>query len=160
MARRVVSSWLAILVCIWSIIAPTQAQRSSGAGIPGDVDAIAAIEHGVETAVQRGDSAFLESTLGKDFRFTHATGTVAGKSETLSNFAKPGNFVSRRLTAVGIEVHGNVAITHGRIEVRSTTPREYTICYTRLYERRGGRWQLLSHRTFRESTGYSETCAP
>jgi hypothetical protein len=68
--------------------------------------------------------------------------------------------VSRTLTAVEVEVHGGVAVTNGRIEVRSAAPRDYTVCYTRLYEHREGQWRLLSHRTFREAAGHSETCAP
>ena len=72
----------------------------------------------------RADAAFLRPTLSEDFRFSHDE--VAGKDETLANFA--GNFVSRTLTAVEVELHGNVALTSGRIEVRSTTPAEYTIC--------------------------------
>ena len=121
---------------------------------------ISQLEHQVEAAFQRADSAFLNTVLGEDFRFRHASGRNDGKRDTLVNFAKAGNFVSRTLTAVEVELHGAVAVTNGRIEVRSAAPRDYTVCYTRLYERRDGQWRLLSHRTFREAAGHSETCAP
>ena len=162
MAKRFMGSWLAIAVLMSpvALLARAQAPSSGGAGASADVEAIKAVEHDVESAFQRADTAFLKSTLGEDFSFTHATGTSAGKADTLSTFAKPGNFVSRQLTAVGVEVHGNVAVTNGRIEVRSAAPREYTVCYMRLYERRAGQWRLLSHRTFREGNGFAETCAP
>ena len=94
--------------------------------------ALMALERQVEMAYLRADIAFLRSTLREDFRFSHGGGLVAGKDETLANFAKAGNFVSRTLTSVEVELHGNVALTSGRIEVRSTRPTEYTICYVRL----------------------------
>jgi len=50
-----------------------------------------------------------------------------------------------------------VALTTGRIHVRqeSTDPkwREYTIRYARVYIRRAGRWQLLTHHSTAESFG-------
>jgi hypothetical protein len=63
------------------------------------------------------------------------------------------------LTSVEVEIHGKVALTTGRIEVRSTRRGDYTMCYLRLYEERG-RWQLVSHRTLRLTSGFSATCSP
>lgn len=125
-----------------------------------DAAAVEALEREVEAAYVNADEAFLEATLRDDFRFSHGTGTVEGKAETMANFAKSGNFVSRTLTSVEAEIHGDLALTVGRIEVRSSRPSEYTICYIRLYERHAGRWQLVSHRTYRQAEGLEETCAP
>ena len=158
MPKQITKIWTAI-VCGASIALLASAQALAS-GSAADVKAIKILEHKIESAFQRADSGFLKSALGSDFRFTHASGNVAGKTDTISNFAKPGNFIFRKLTAVEVEVHGNVAVTNGRIEVRSAAPREYTICYMRLYERRKGQWRLLSHRTFREGKQFSEMCAP
>jgi len=122
--------------------------------------ALIALERQVEAAYLHADTAFLRATLREDFRFSHGGGRVAGKDDTLANFAKAGNFVSRTLTSVEVELHENVALTSGRIEIRSTRPAEYTICYVRLYERRSGPWQLVSHRAFRQASGFTETCSP
>lgn len=152
----------AVVLCLLCFAAPMisrAASQPTPTSLP-DSDAIKALEQQVEAAFKSANAGFLNATLGDDFRFTHATGTVAGKAETVANFAKPGNFVSRTLTSVEVEVHGSVAVTNGRIEVRTAAPREYTVCYTRLYERRGDQWRLLSHRTFREAAGFAETCAP
>ncbi len=96
-----------------------------------DAAALMALERQVEAAYLHADTAFLRAPLREDFRFSHGGGTVAGKDDTLANFAKAGNFVSRTLTSVEVEVHENVALTSGRIEIRSTRPAEYTICYVR-----------------------------
>lgn len=126
-----------------------------------DVEDVAALERQVESAYLRSDLPFLRKTLREDFRFSHGTGTVEGKEETLTNFAKEGNFLSRTLTSVDVEVHGDVALTSGRIEIRSSVPTDYTICYMRLYHRDGGGpWKLVSHRTYRQASGFDETCAP
>lgn len=125
-----------------------------------DTVTLESLERQVEAAYQRGDTAFLKMTLADDFRFTHGSGMVAGKAQTLANFAQPGNFISRTLTAVDVEVHGDIALTTGRIEVRAAARRNYTVCYVRLYRRRSGHWRLLSHRTFREQAGFTETCDP
>lgn len=125
-----------------------------------DINAFKTLDQQVETAFQRGDAAFLNTTLGDDFRFTHARGTVQGKTETIANFAKPGNFASRTVTSVVAEVHDDVALTSGRIEIRASSQRDYTTCYVRLYARRAGQWRLLSHRVVRLADGFSETCSP
>ncbi len=80
--------------------------------------ALEALERQVEEAYLRADTAFLRSTLREDFRFSHGTGLVAGKDETMADFAKAGNFISRTLTSVEVDLHGDVALTSGRIEVR------------------------------------------
>ena len=149
-----------MLLMLLGVVAFSQSQPASTDAASADAKSITDLEHQVERAFKGGDAAFLTNVLGDDFRFRHGTGLVGDKKQTVAGFAKPGNFVSRTLTAVEVEVHGSVAVTNGRIEVRSAQPSEYTICYTRLYERRGGQWRLLSHRTFRQGIGFSETCAP
>lgn len=44
---------------------------------------VEALEHAVEKAYLDADAEFLASTLRDDFVFTHGTGNVAGKTETL-----------------------------------------------------------------------------
>ena len=123
---------------------------------------IRALEQKVETATLGADASFLENVYASDFRFTHGnsrllgTRSVSNKTETLQAL-QPGRFISRDLDSVDVEPHGDVALTTGRILVRTTSKdpelREYTIYYVRVYQRRDGRWQLLSHRTVREVSG-------
>jgi len=121
-----------------------------------------ALERAVESAFQRADMASLDGVLADDFQFWTAGGSPLSRARVLESYAQPGRFPIRRQSAVAIERHGDVALSNGRMEVRSTGPREreYIVCYLRLYQRRDGRWQLVSHRTFRERDGWTETCAP
>ena len=137
--------------------APDQPTKEK-AGAESGAESLRVLERKVEDAFLRGDTTLLRSVLREDFIFSHGTGAVEGKAETLANFAKPGNFLSRSLTSVEVEEHGDVALTTGRIEVRSSTSREYTICYLRLYDRSEGDWKLVAHRTLRYAEGFAETC--
>ena len=135
---------------------PAGSERGTGG------EELEALERAVESAFQRADMAYLDGVLADDFQFWTAGGTPLPRAQVLKSYAQPGRFPVRRQSAVAIERHGDVALSNGRMEVRSTGPREreYIVCYLRLYQRRDGRWQLVSHRTFRERDGWTETCAP
>jgi len=118
----------------------------------------------IETAVVKGDIAFLERVLAADFRFPHGDAwTAGGRTANVDNkrswlaAAREGFFVSREVSAQEVELHGDVALTTGRIRVRSRSndprARDYSIRFLRVYAQREGRWQLLSHRTVRQTSG-------
>jgi hypothetical protein len=149
-----------VLLAASAAFAQTATRPDAPAAASSEADSVKALERQVEAALQNGNTAFLKTALGEDLRFTHASGTSTSKSETLADFGKPGRFLARTLTAVDVELHGSSAISTGRIEVRPSAAAEYTLCYVRVYERRDARWQLISHRTFRQRAGFDETCAP
>lgn len=122
-----------------------------------------ALEQKVETATLHVDTAFLEKVYCSDFQFIHGSEAVLGiseiqnKTETIKAL-RPERFISRDLDSVEVEPHGDVAMTTGRIRVRSdgkSAPyhEDYTLYYVRVYVRRDGRWQLLIHRTVKEIFG-------
>lgn len=118
---------------------------------------IAALEHRVEQATLRGDVAYLDSVYAPSFRFTHSTGEIEERGPRLATLRERKTKVfARDLDSLMVEVHGDVALTTGRIHVRqeSTDPkwRDYIIRYARVYTRRGGRWQLLTHHSTGESS--------
>ena len=60
-------------------------------------------------------------------------------------------YASRVLDSVKTEVHGDVVITYGRYvgRFKDAVPgrRQFTVWYERVYAKRNGKWQYLSHRT-------------
>ena len=60
-------------------------------------------------------------------------------------------YASRVLDSVKTEVHGDIVITYGRYvgRFKDAAPgrRTFTVWFERVYARRNGRWQYLSHRT-------------
>jgi len=107
-----------------------------------------AMDQRIEDAVVRADLKFLESAYAKDFRFTHGTGNIQSKDEWLKSVAKRG-FLSRKVSLVELELHGDVAVTFGRLDVIKSGEggEKYSLRYVRVYERRNGRWEMLMHRT-------------
>jgi len=107
-----------------------------------------AMDQRIEDAVVRADLKFLESVYAKDFRFTHGTGNIQSKDEWLKSVAKRG-FLSRKVSLVEVELHGDVAVTCGRLDVIKSGEggEKYSLRYVRVYERRDGRWEMLMHRT-------------
>jgi ketosteroid isomerase-like protein len=124
----------------------------------GDSAAIAQIEQRIEQATARGDVAYLDSVYAPSFRFRHSTGALEERGPRLDALRRRTSAVfARDLDSLEVEVHGDIALTSGRIHVRQESPdpkwREYTIRYVRVYVRRAGRWQLLTHHSTGESSG-------
>lgn len=107
------------------------------------------LEQRIENAVVMADLKFLESVYAEDFRFTHGDGEVQNKTEWLELVAKR-EVKSRKIYTSEVELHDNIAITFGRLDVvwkGDKKDDKYALKYIRVYERRKGKWILLSHRT-------------
>ena len=123
-------------------------------------DAVAdvlALEKRIEEAVLHADVAFLEEVCADDFTYTHGDGWTTGdpilgvdtKDEWLASLA--GRYSLREVDSQQVEIHGDVAITMGRLRARSGGPvagqRSFSFWYVRVYAQRDGEWKYLSHRT-------------
>ena len=130
-----------------------------------DSAAIAALERRIEDAVVRRDAAFLDSAYAPTFRFKHSTGDVETREQRLVSLRAPvaanapGRTMSREVDSLEVEVHGDVALTTGRIHVvragGEARWRNYTVRYARIYTRTGasGRWQLVTHHSTSDAQG-------
>ena len=119
---------------------------------------VLAFEREIEAAVVRGDVAFVDAASAPTFTFTHGDGWTTGgaplrvdsRAEWLATVAKA-PYASRVLDSVKTEVHGDVVVTYGRYVARfkDAAPgrRQFTVWYERVFARRNGQWQYLSHRT-------------
>jgi hypothetical protein len=119
---------------------------------------VMAFEREIEAAVVRGDVAFVDAATAPTFTFTHGDGWTRGgeplRVDTRADWlatVKAAPYASRVLNAVKTEVHGDVVITYGSYVARYKTAapgrRQFTVWYERVYARRSGTWQFLSHRT-------------
>ncbi|MEP7305465.1 MAG: nuclear transport factor 2 family protein [Acidobacteriota bacterium] len=152
-----------------------QAPGTSGAGprppapppaaAPADRTAAAevlALEQKIEDAVVRGDVAFVDSVTPRDFSFVHGDGWTTGGKPLMSDdkaaFLKrvaDKEYLVHDLDSVRVEMHADVAITYGRYvslylpRNRNTAApgRLNSIWFERVYAKREGAWQFLSHRT-------------
>ena len=119
---------------------------------------VLAFEREIEAAVVRGDVGFVDAASAPTFTFTHGDGWTTGgaplrvdsRADWLATVAKA-PYASRLLDSVKTEVHGDVVITYGRYvgRFKDAAPgrRQFTVWYQRVYAKRDGQWQYLSHRT-------------
>ncbi len=120
---------------------------------------VLAFEKATEAAVVRGDTAALERALAPTFLFTHGDGWVDGgpplKVDTKASWIdyvrkQPAPYIYRELDSVQVELHGDVAITVGRyfyLPQSNGAPNHSQVWFERVYAKRNGQWQQLSHRT-------------
>ena len=136
-----------------------------GTPAPGSAESAAiaeviAFEKATEGAVVRGDTAYLERALAPTFLFTHGDGWVDGgaplKIDTKASWIeyvkrKPSPYIYRELDHQQVELHGDVAITLGRYfylpQSNNGNAAHMHVWFERVYAKRNGQWQQLSHRT-------------
>jgi hypothetical protein len=135
-----------------------------GTPAPGSAESAAiaeviAFEKATEAAVVRGDTAFLGKALAPTFLFTHGDGWVDGgaplKVDTKASWIEyvkrqPSPYIYRELDHVQVELHGDIAITLGRyfyLPQSNGQANHMHVWFERLYAKRNGQWQMLSHRT-------------
>jgi ketosteroid isomerase-like protein len=127
----------------WGILSDSGAERE-----------IFQLEREYLDAHLHGDAATLDRILAEDFTFRHSGSRVTDKAQRLALMDLPGfAFLSIDTHGVDIEVNGDRAYVTGRAvarglyrERRFVSP-PYT--YLRVYEKRQGRWQMISVRATR-----------
>lgn len=123
---------------------------------------VLALERRIEEAVVRGDVAFVDSVTPADFSFVHGDAWTRGdrpfaiddKAAFLERVAEK-EYLVHDLDNVKVEMHDDIAITYGRYvslfvprnRSAAEPPRLSSIWFERVYARRDGQWQFLSHRT-------------
>ena len=115
--------------------------------------AIRALEQHIEEATVSDDAAFMEKAFADDFTYARTTGESENKAQWLQTVARR-PFISRKIVSLEIEVHGDVAITHGKLDMAVHDERgghSNLIKYFHVYEQRNGNWVLLTHRSLEET---------
>lgn len=119
-----------------------------------DRETLLSINAQLDEAVVKKNIAVLEKYYADDFVFTHGTGFVEGKASWIKNVANPNtHFVSRTQDSTTVELHDDVALVIGKIEITRKVKDKniaYGIWYIRVYRKRSDLWQMISHRTTRE----------
>jgi len=164
--RRSMSAWLTVVIVVAINSGAAQQQAAGpvnrqGAAPRTTHDAAAevlAFEREIEAAVVRGDVGFVDAASAPTFTFTHGDGWTKGgeplrvdsRADWLTTVARS-PYSSRVLDSVKTEVHGDIVITYGRYvgRFKNAAPgrKQFTVWYERVYAKREGKWQYLSHRT-------------
>jgi hypothetical protein len=159
---------IVVIVALLLVRAAGEAAAQSAARSR-DSALVAALEQRIEDAVVARRLAVLDGAYAPGFRFKHSTGELERRAEWLASVARA-RFTSRQVDSLDVEVHGDVALTTGRLHVRrapgdpewATSPewREYTVRYARVYQKRGSGWRLLTHHSTGQTFGPPAAPAP
>ena len=157
MRTRLVFVAFLVLSCSVSAQQPESSPAPASAATSGIAAEVMAFEAQIELATVRGDVAFVDASTSSDFTFTHRDSWTSGGKESrtddkkawLATVAKA-PYLYRNLDSIQVELHGDVVITFGRYKMRQkANPKgpESSVWFERVYAKRNGRWQYLSHRT-------------
>jgi ketosteroid isomerase-like protein len=121
-------------------------------------DALVRTEQAAAQAVVDLDFETMDRIYADDFQFHHSTGVVETKDDWLNMLRNTDSpYTSRKVDEIEVELHGDIAITSGRLTIKRDidNPRfqDFRVWYIRVYEYRSERWQMISHRSIREATG-------
>lgn len=147
------------------VAAKTVSPSALPTGTPLSADALEVLEldRQAELALPRMDVEFLGKVFADDMLFTHGDawtgknlpGRVNTKQEWLESIkTSNGLYMRKEANCQRIEMHGDVAViagrSSGRLKAETRAPEhDYELWYVRVYQKRSGRWQLLSHKTVR-----------
>ena len=105
------------------------------------------LDASIDALASKGEFDSLGNLLADDFRYNHSTGLGQDKREWLEGL-KP--LVGRRervTSAIKIEVHGDLAVAMGDLDIVWTDGRHNYDRYVRVYRLSGGEWLAVSQRT-------------
>ena len=105
------------------------------------------LDASVDELASRGDFDALGALLAADFRYNHSTGLSQDKSEWLEGLR---NLVGRRervASSIAVELHGDLAIAMGELDIVWQDGRHNYDRYVRVYRLTEGKWLAVSQRT-------------
>ena len=140
-------SFLVMFVLVGWPVGVTTAQNS-------DEAVLRSLEWAQANAVVEMDFDVLEEIYADDFIFTHGTGEVHDKTRWFDALSSGRDYLSREHEMIEIELHGDLGIVYGVLLVHAKINEvegQFRARYVRVYEQRGDRWLLVSHRTVDQS---------
>jgi len=110
-------------------------------------DMIRELDMSIDALASGGDFEALGRLLAADFRYNHSTGASQDKTEWLEGLKPLVGRRERNVSAVKVEVHGNVAVAMGDLDIVWTDGRHNYDRYVRVYRSEDGEWLAISQRT-------------
>jgi ketosteroid isomerase-like protein len=106
-------------------------------------------------AVVKGDVATLEKQTADDYVLITMNGRMSDKSQMLDAFKSgQSKLTSNDLSDLKVRVYGNAAVVTGKADVKGTLGGQDAtgqVLFTRVYVKKGGRWQSVSFQQTRIS---------
>lgn len=111
-------------------------------------DLVRALDEQIDALASAGELERLVELLAADFVYTHSTGQTQGRGEWLESLRPLAGRRQRLAHDAAVELHGDVAVTKGDLDIVWNDGRVALDRYVRVFRRQDGRWQAVSQRTF------------
>jgi ketosteroid isomerase-like protein len=106
-----------------------------------------ALDPQIDTAMAQQDGQTLGALLANDFIYTHSNGLSQPRADFIAAILKRENPPRRDLTEVQAEVHRDITVTRGNLDVVYDDGRRLVFRYVRVWRLIDGAWRAISHRT-------------
>jgi ketosteroid isomerase-like protein len=147
MNRRVYAFAIAVLFVSSTLCGLAAAQNIE--------DQIKKLETDRAAAVVKGDVAFLEKQTSDDYTIITMNGQTSGKTQMLDGFKSGASkLTADDLSDMRVKMYGNTAIITGKANVKGTlggSDATGEIMFTRVWVKKGGRWQTVAFQQTRIS---------
>jgi hypothetical protein len=105
------------------------------------------LDASIDELASQGQFDALGALLAADFRYNHSTGHSQSKSEWLEGLRPLVGRRNRIPSSIEIEVHGELAVAMGDLDIVWMDGRHNYDRYVRVYRITDGRWLAVSQRT-------------
>jgi ketosteroid isomerase-like protein len=112
------------------------------------VETLRELDQSLDAAISQRDATALDALLADDFIYTHSNGRSQNKSEFIEGIARREDPPLRTLSDIAVELHANIAVTRGNLDIRyyDSRPNLY-MRYVRVYRFDANHWHSISNRT-------------
>lgn len=108
---------------------------------------LSTLDVSVDELASKGDFEALSALLTDDFHYSHSTGLVQDKQTWLDSLIPLVGKRDRVANVVGVEMHGEIAVVKGELNVVwREAPTKYNR-YVRIYRLINGNWRAISQVT-------------
>ena len=105
------------------------------------------LDSSIDRLASKGEFDALGALLAADFRYNHSTGHSQSKSEWLEGLRPLVGRRDRIASSIQIEVHADLAVAMGDLDIVWTDGRHNYDRYVRVYRLTNGEWHVVSQRT-------------
>jgi ketosteroid isomerase-like protein len=145
--RRTCSALMATLFVFAVLLASASAQDAA--------EQLKKLETDRAAAVVKGDVAMLDKHTSDDYVLITMNGKMSDKTQMLDAFKSgQSKLTSDELSDIKVRVYGNAAVVTGKADVKGTLGGQDAtgqVLFTRVYVKKGGRWESVSYQQTRIS---------
>src|SRR5687768_10883669 len=98
------------------------------------------LDSSIDKLASKGEFDALAALLDADFRYNHSTGHSQSKSEWLEGLRPLVGRRDRLASSIEIELHGDLAVAMGDLDIVWTDGRHNYDRYVRVYRAKDGHW--------------------